>query len=214
MELRRDAGEGEDLAAIEAPIREAARAGDVDRATRLALERYGPELLRFLLSWHRDETAASDVFAIVAEAIWKKIGAFTWERPLRAWAFAIARRASLHYRRDAGRRRGAPLDSRVADIAAEARTATKSFLKTERKSRLDAIRAELPPEDRALLFLRLDRKLEWNDLAIAMHEEEDAVLADADVKREAARLRKRFQLLKDKLRKRAEEEGLLGSRED
>jgi RNA polymerase sigma-70 factor (ECF subfamily) len=63
-----------------------------------------------------------------------------------------------------------------------------------------------------LLVLRVDRNLEWNDLARVLAEGDDgtAPLADADVTREAARLRKRFQLLKEKLREMAKREGLTG----
>jgi RNA polymerase sigma-70 factor, ECF subfamily len=58
--------------------------------------------------------------------------------------------------------------------------------------------------------LRIDRGLSWSDLARVLHEgEEDAALDDEALAREAARLRKRFQLVKDKLREMAKKEGLL-----
>jgi RNA polymerase sigma-70 factor, ECF subfamily len=209
---------GEEVAAeLDARLRAAVASGDVDGATRLAIETYGPELVRFLVSVLRDQTDAAEVFAVVAEAIWRKIGAFTWERTFRVWAFAIARRASLHHRRDAARRRARvePLSSApIAAMVEQVRSATLSFLRTERKSRLDAIREELPPEDRALLFLRLDRRLSWNELALALCAESDAPLAEERLKRESARLRKRFQLLKDRLRERAVREGLLASSDE
>jgi RNA polymerase sigma-70 factor (ECF subfamily) len=60
----------------------------------------------------------------------------------------------------------------------------------------------LSPEDRELLVLRVDRGLAWNDLARVLSEE-DGELDGPAITREAARLRKRFQVLKDRLREMA-----------
>ena len=58
-------------------------------------------------------------------------------------------------------------------------------------------------EDRTLLVLRVDRALEWEEVARVTLgvAEPDATL----LKRETERLRKRFQLLKDELKGRAKE---------
>ena len=82
----------------------------------------------------------------------------------------------------------------------------------ERDSRfaLVALRDGLPDEDRMLLVLRVDRGLAWNDLARILSEEEgDRATDDASLAKEAARLRKRFQLVKERLREMAKREGLL-----
>ncbi len=67
-----------------------------------------------------------------------------------------------------------------------------------------------------LLVLRVDKKLAWNDLARVLAESEgagadraSAPLSDAAVAKEAARLRKQFQLVKDRLRVLAKKEGLI-----
>jgi RNA polymerase sigma-70 factor (ECF subfamily) len=197
-------------AAIDAAVNDALGRGDVNEATRLVLEQHGPEVLRLLMSIHRDETAAADVFAVFAEGVWRGLPAYRGAASLRTWAFAIARRASLHYRRDVGRRaaRQVPLADEIEELAERVRTATLSHLRSERKSRLMALRDTLEPDERALLFLRLDRGLAWNDLAVALHDG-DAPLEGADLKRDAARLRKRFQSLKERLRELARREGLL-----
>jgi hypothetical protein len=49
--------------------------------------------------------------------------------------------------------------------------------------------------------------MEWNDIVTVMHDGE--ALDDETAKREAARLRKRFQSVKERLRERAASEGLL-----
>ena len=82
------------------------------------------------------------------------------------------------------------------------RTKTRSTLAANRRSTLTKLRDELPIEDRMLLILRVDRKLAWDEIALAFAEDSDA-FSDEDRKREAARLRKRFQLVKQRLVARA-----------
>src|SRR5262249_2682277 len=101
-------------------------------------------------------------------------------------------------------------DSVLEEVAEQVRTQTTAFRRTENKTRLQALRDELPEEDRMLLILRVDRALPWNDLARILAEQEDgSILEDSALAREAARLRKRFQLVKDQLREMAKREGLL-----
>jgi RNA polymerase sigma-70 factor (ECF subfamily) len=62
------------------------------------------------------------------------------------------------------------------------------------------MRDELPEHDRALLVLRVDRSLEWQEIAIIIGGESLDANDDEAVKREAARLRKQFQVLKERVR--------------
>jgi RNA polymerase sigma-70 factor (ECF subfamily) len=55
--------------------------------------------------------------------------------------------------------------------------------------------------------LRVDRQLDWREIAVVMDATKSG-LAEDDVTREAARLRKRFQLVKDRLRSLARERGI------
>jgi RNA polymerase sigma-70 factor (ECF subfamily) len=87
------------------------------------------------------------------------------------------------------------------------RTQTKPYLRTEAKSKLAELRDSLPPEDRTLLVLRIDKGMEWKDLARVMLGEE-ADVSDAQLTKESQRLRKRFQLLKDRLVEQGRKEGL------
>jgi RNA polymerase sigma-70 factor (ECF subfamily) len=90
------------------------------------------------------------------------------------------------------------------------RTETLAFLRTETRTRLHSLRDSLPEEQRMLLVLRVDRQLAWNELARVLAETEgDAPLDDAALAKEAARLRKQFQLVKDRLRALAKKEGLI-----
>jgi RNA polymerase sigma-70 factor (ECF subfamily) len=108
------------------------------------------------------------------------------------------------------RKREAPASpSAIEAVAVAVRSDTFAFLRTSKRTRLQAIRDQLPEEDRALLILRVDRKLEWNELAHVLAEGAGSETLDAvAVAREAARLRKRFQLVKDRLREMARRAGL------
>lgn len=71
------------------------------------------------------------------------------------------------------------------------------------KASIRRLREQLSKEEQSLLILRVDRGLDWQDLApIWAGDRED------DLAKEAARLRKRFQRTKAKLRRLAEEAGL------
>jgi RNA polymerase sigma-70 factor (ECF subfamily) len=80
-------------------------------------------------------------------------------------------------------------------------------LRTEVKDRVAQLRDELSPEDQAILILRIDRKLEWRDVvrALADEGEKGEELSDAEVTKRSATLRKRFERVKDRLRKLAAE---------
>jgi RNA polymerase sigma-70 factor (ECF subfamily) len=99
-------------------------------------------------------------------------------------------------------------NSAFEKIAHAVRTETLSFLQTQKRNRLQSLREELPPDDRTLLILRVDRHLEWPELARVLAGD-DVPLDEASLKREAARLRKRYQIVKDRLRDLAKREGLV-----
>jgi RNA polymerase sigma-70 factor (ECF subfamily) len=202
---------------LELDLRRRCDARDFNGAATVALRGYGREILEFLTAFHRSETDASEVFSLFTDALWQGLERFAWTSSFRTWAYAIARYVSYSYRRDAGRRErlmGAPLpDSTVAAVAEQVRTETLSYLRTERRTRIVELRDTLPPEDRVLLMLRVDRELTWNDLARVLHDGE-AELDDEILKREAARLRKRFQLIKEKIYEMARHEGLVDTAKD
>jgi RNA polymerase sigma-70 factor (ECF subfamily) len=86
--------------------------------------------------------------------------------------------------------------SRVA-----ASVANTAQLPGGRHAALRRLRETLDPDDQTLLSLRLDRELEWEELAVVLSGEGTPVTAVA--------LRKRFERLKDRLGRLAREEGLL-----
>jgi RNA polymerase sigma-70 factor, ECF subfamily len=195
---------------VEAAVRARCAAGDLDEATTQALRAYGREVFAFLCALAKNEADASDAFSVFAEELWRSMGGFAWECSLRTWAYTLARRAMFRSRK---RKQndplvlGAPLQ--VSELADVVRTETLTYLRTETKTRVRALRDSLSEEDRVLLVLRVDRGLAWDDLARVLH---DGDLDDEGQKREVARLRKRFQLVKERLKALAKEQGLSGSK--
>src|SRR5262249_27969910 len=198
----------------EAAVRRRCEDGDQDGAATLTLRLYGPEIFGFLLALHRREDDANDMFSIWSERLWRTLGSFACQSSLRTWAYALARSASARYRRTTAKRaqQEVPLSAcaAVSEIAAQVRTETLSYLRTERESEIARLRESLSPEDQALVILRIDRGLSFSDLARIFLEDQAvgaAPTAEA-LARESARLRRRFQLVKQRLLALGRERGL------
>ena len=150
--------------ALEAEVRSLCERGDHDAAATRLVRGYGPELLGFLVAVQGSQTDANDSFSEVAEAVWRGLPSFAWESSARTWAYGIARNVVRIRRRNAARRRrytaGAGL-STLDGVVQRVRTETASFLRTEKRTRLQALRDSLSETDRMLLVLRLDRGLAW-----------------------------------------------------
>jgi RNA polymerase sigma-70 factor (ECF subfamily) len=155
----------------------------------------------------RDPDDASEVFSQACEDLWAGLPRFERRASLRTWFYTLARHAASRLRRAPHRdpRRAIPL-SEASSIAERVRSRTLPHLRSEVKDVIASIRDSLDEADRALLVLRIDRSMSWNDLArvLGVENESDEALARA-----AARLRKRFQLLKVEIRERARAAGLL-----
>jgi RNA polymerase sigma-70 factor (ECF subfamily) len=199
---------------IEQPIRDACSAGEHERAATLAIEAYGREVLGFLVA-RLDEQRGNEVFSDVLEDLWRGLPGFAWRSSLRSWLYTLARHAISRHLRGKSRRREAPLDTSAAlsAVVERVRTDTAAYMRTPVKNRFRELRARLAEDEQTLLILRIDRNLSWRELASVMAEGEGPA-SDQDLDKVAARLRQRFQTAKDRLRKLAEDEGLLPSAED
>lgn len=191
---------------VEAQIREQVVAGQIDAATTLAINTYGPELHGYLLAVTHDQHSADEAFALACEAIWKALPGFRWESSLRTWAYAIVRRVLAQYRqRPAAQRLEQRIPSSMLHSIAEVRrSSTAPYQRTDLKDRFQELRATLDPIDHELLLLRLDRQMSWKDIARATADDDAG-----NIDQRAASLRKRFERLKDELRDLAATHGLL-----
>jgi RNA polymerase sigma-70 factor (ECF subfamily) len=96
-------------------------------------------------------------------------------------------------------------------LVARDRTGTPVYQRTEVKQVLRALRASLPEDDQVLLDLRMSARFSWKDVARIQLGLDEAV-PELMVDKEAARLRKRFQLVTERLRQMAVEAGIVMSR--
>ena len=86
-------------------------------------------------------------------------------------------------------------------LTATVRAATQPYLRTEVKDAVSQLRQRLTPEEQTLLILRVDRALSWKEVG--------QIMADGDEPLSEATLAKRYQRVRARLRKLAEDAGLL-----
>ena len=174
--------------------------GDYRAVTTLALERYGAEILGVLRARLRSDPDAAEVFSLFAEDLWRGLPGFQWRSSLRAWAYRIARNATVSWATASERKpeRNVPMEQiDILELAERLRSLTLVHLRTDVKSEVRRLLEKLPKPDQAVLILRVYKGLEWEEVAAALADEG---LAADDLEREAARLRERFQLVTDMLR--------------
>jgi RNA polymerase sigma-70 factor (ECF subfamily) len=165
-------------------------AGRHAEAATLALKGLGPQILGYLGAVLRSDDAADEVFAQFSEELWKSLPSFRGDSSFKTWAYQIVLHCVGRFRRDGFRRRARALATReISKIAEEVRSLTAPFLKTEAKDKLAALRATLDADEQTLLFLRIDQKLSWREIA--------QVMSESGI--EEAALRKRFERLKERL---------------
>lgn len=196
---------------VEAEIRRASTRGDVKTSVSVVLSAYGPEILGYLLAVLRDEQQAEDVYSDFAEDVVRGMSGFRFESSVRTWAYTLARHAcSRHTARERRRRTVALAAAPEAfDVAAQGRTPTPPHARTAAREGIERLRRSLRPDDQTLLILRIDRGMAWLDIARVLAGPEPPIGTD-DLRGRSAKLRKRFERLKERLRTMADEEHLLG----
>jgi RNA polymerase sigma-70 factor (ECF subfamily) len=193
---------------IEAGLAELVRAGDFAQAARRGLEAYGAEVYGFLIGTTGSESDAAEIYSQACEDFWKGLPAFQLRSSVRTWLYVLARHAAARFRRSPWSRRAARTGEAALDeLIAETRSRTPAWQRSEVKDRFAQLRESLDPDDRALLALRVDRGLPWRDVARVMLEGDAP--DEEELEREVVRLTKRYQLLKDDLRRRARAAGLI-----
>ena len=178
---------------VDAELRPLLRAERFSEATTLVLRNLGPEILGYL-SAVLGNVDGDEVFAAFSESLWCSLATYRWKCGIRTWAYMLARHQISRHRKGA-RRHQQPQDriSALADVLQEVR---RTY--TTRRATLTRLRNELSIDDRELLILRIDRELSFDEIALLFVEDPGTVDEQA-LHREAARLRKRFQLIKDQL---------------
>lgn len=195
------------MSEVERQMRAAFDAADFSEVATLIVNHYGGEIQSFLNARLRSATDGDDAFSMFVEDMWTGLPEFGWRSSARGWAYAIARNA-------ANRLRASPLQQRkcnlslselasLSSLIARSRSATQAHLRTDAKDRVRALREQLEPDDQMLLILRVDKGMGFRELALVMNDQ------CANLGEEAARLRKRFERVKGRIRELARAEGLL-----
>jgi len=183
---------------VDAELRPLLRAERFMEATTLALRRLGPEILGFL-SAVLGNVDGDEVFAAFSESLWRSLAAYRWKCGIRTWAYMLARQQIARHRKGA---RHQPPQVRISELEDVLQEVRKTY--TTRRATLTRLRNELSIEDRELLILRIDRELSFDEIAV-LFVEDPSTADEPSLRREAARLRKRFQLIKDQLMTRVRE---------
>ncbi len=185
----------------ERQVRRLLAEGDYRGAATAAIRALGPQVLRYLLATLRDEADVADAFSHWSEGLWRGLPSFRGECSLRTWVLRLAANAAANVRSAAWRRRGRRFRTGEASALAD-EVRISSLARVERKARgLESLRRELPVQDQALLTLRLDQALSWEEI--------EEVLKGTPWAASAATLCKRFERLKERLARMAREQGLV-----
>jgi RNA polymerase sigma-70 factor, ECF subfamily len=188
--------------AVEAEIAHLLEVSDLQSAAARIVRGYGPAILGYLAALARDEDRADDVFSQFCEDLWRGLPGFRHDASVRTWVYKLAWHAWLRSEREAFRRRGRTIaNEEMSRLAAEVRSTTALYLRSEAKDAVARLREQLTPAEQSLLVLRIDRGLSWSEVASVMSTPEEHL--------DAQTVAKRFQRVKDKLRTLAEAAGLL-----
>jgi RNA polymerase sigma-70 factor (ECF subfamily) len=175
-------------------------AGDRRGAAAEVVRIHGPRVREYLKALLHDPDVADDAYSLFCEWTLDAISRYRGESSLRTWAFGVAYNAARRVRSDAYRRRRRTLRGReISQLADPQRTS--SALRRERAvQRLDELRRHLSEEEQNLLALRVEQRLEWEEIV--------GVLASGGERVSAPALRKRFERLKDRIGRLALELGV------
>jgi RNA polymerase sigma-70 factor, ECF subfamily len=196
----------------ESRLQELWSARDFNACAELALESYGTEIYSFLVArFAIGAAAADDAFSEFSEDLWRSLSAFEWRCAMRSYCYRLARSAAARVARAPynKRQRNLPLSqiSALETALERARSTTAVYLRTTFKDEVARLRESLSDGDQELLTLRVDRNLSWREIAFILSESAE-ISNHSDSKFQAA-LRQRFADIKKRIRRKAEESGML-----
>ncbi|MBL8741128.1 MAG: RNA polymerase sigma factor [Myxococcales bacterium] len=145
-----------------------AKAGD-QLAMRLVYERYAPAVRRFIRDMLRDGQAADDALQDTFIRVTQGIGSLDEPEHLAGWIFGIARRVCFEHRRHRTRRqRNTELTAADFEAADSSATPEALYFGSRAAEKLDRAVDRLEPDRRAILLLRCDHQLSYEEIATAM----------------------------------------------
>jgi RNA polymerase sigma-70 factor (ECF subfamily) len=164
---------------LEQVIRDHLDRGELREAVTEGIRGYGPEILGYLAGALPDLDSTYEIFSQFSEDLWASLGAFRRECSFRTWAYALAWRAAQRHANNAHQRRVRRLET------------------TEISKIADEVRSSTLPRSREMAA-RLRRGLDPAEQEVAQ------VLSQPGEPVDEASLRKRFERVKERLRKMAQ----------
>lgn len=128
---------------------------------------YGAKIHRFLRDLLGDPTLAKDATQETFVRAYTRLSALDPTLRVAPWLFGIANNVSLEMRRARSRAGRCFVSGTEADAPCPG-SPEKSFLEREELSVVNTALASLPEERRAMLLLRLDHGLSYDDIAVTM----------------------------------------------
>jgi RNA polymerase sigma factor (sigma-70 family) len=169
-------------------------------ATHTVLDRYGSEVRNFLSSRTTTRMSMEDVFSMFSVDVWKGLPSVREQGQVRSWLYVVARNALARHLRLKQRWRSRHVSAEPDELQVDTRRSIATRLGDI--AQLEPILAGLGEADRRLLEQRSMLAMPWRDIALesARRSNEAVSVSEADIARESARLRKRYQLLLETLR--------------
>lgn len=148
----------------------AARAREGDRAAQRAVyELYAPKVRRFVADMLRSRDAAADAVQDTFVRVFQRIASLEDPGRLLGWVFGIARRVCLEQRRREIRQaRSGPMDESAMTVAHGGPSPEAALALSEAAARLDRALDKLSADRRAVLLMRCDHLLSYEEIATAM----------------------------------------------
>ncbi|HTJ81778.1 MAG TPA: RNA polymerase sigma factor [Polyangiaceae bacterium] len=147
-------------------LAERAQAGD-ERALREIYDRFAPSVMRFVRDMVRDPHAAADAHQDTFIRVFHRMPSLEDPARLVGFVFGIARRVCLEHRRKATRGKHLEPAESGLDIADLAAGPEIELSGVESAAALDRAIDALPAERRAILLLRCDHLLPYEEIAVA-----------------------------------------------
>jgi len=157
----------------------------------------GPAVRGYLGASFEDPDEVDDCHSEWSENVLRGIPGFRGDASVRTWALRLACNVAISRRRKAGRRHERRLRTEEASVLA-GEQGTRTFARHElRRQRLLEARRGLSPQEQALLFLRVDQSLSWEEVAEILSEIEGKPIDPATAARRYGRLKERLRKLLD-----------------
>lgn len=157
-----------------------------DQACDLVLRELGPGLRGYLDVVVRHPADAEEAWARATVDVWRALPTFRGQSALKTYVYRIGWHAALKVLRDPYRRRRRSW-SQAGELETRGRSQTAAYLRSDVRIEVQAARTLLTPVEQALLTLRIDRGMSWEEVA-------------ASLGTRAPAARKRFERVKAKLR--------------